>query len=740
MTGSAQPAGRPRVAETRSCSTSRPRPTCAAKVTEAWREFAGALAALLPSAAGRRARRAHPRPDRVRHRRRRLLGEHRACCDDGVSRRARGRQRRACPRATGWTAPRSPTWSRSAGRRPAWCAGSGESVRPARHRRPRPTGWPPSSPARCATCTARRTPRSSSTSCTTPRTSRSPVEPLGTARHEPRLDEELSSTSTSAGRRPALAHAAEEVMPLDERVRTVVAAMSKTDRRAAAGRHRRRHRHPGRLGDGVRPGPRQPAAGRRLLAGAHRGRADRAALREAVRADQPDADRPALLHQRHGLGVDPGVRPQLPGHPPDARRAGDDRAGRRAGRPAARRVRRQALLRRGRQAGRQASPDRRTAPACTSRDRSSAARARPARSRPCVDSVCDGLQPGVRDRPQRRRRSTSERRIRVGAGRPLPDCAIGCARPSPTSSMPLPVDPQHERAATGRHRLRRGRADCSGTTSRPVGRPVEERVRVELGLGVARAGTWYWASRAGWPGRDTSNSETWVPCTRPSVGGLLADADQPAVAGRVQVRRVAGDLQLAGDRRLGRVAQVDCVERVGLPERHHVPDRCRRTAPSRSARPCRARRPCRPAASVSPSCAQHVHRRAGRRRVAPRASGGGGHPQVTVPFGHRVLVDQPARHRCRRRRRRGRPGARGVELVDLGASGPPAGLRVAAPSHRHRPASAGRWRRTGWGRCCRRCRRRPPRRPGRRRRAPAPARSKVSTVSSRRAGVGRPAG
>ena len=62
----------------------------------------------------------------------------------------------------------------------------------------------------------------------------------------------------------------------------------------------------------------------------------------------------------------PGVRPRLPGHPPDARRAGDDRSRRRAGRPAARRVRRQAVLRRGRQAGRRSAERVATAPACTS--------------------------------------------------------------------------------------------------------------------------------------------------------------------------------------------------------------------------------------------------------------------------------------------------------------------------------------------------------------------------------------
>ena len=126
------------------------------------------------------------------------------------------------------------------------------------------------------------------------------------------LDDLDELTRAAAAGRPARL---DEALPLDEQVRTVVAAMHEDRRRAAAGRPGRRHRHPGRLGDGLRAGTRQPAAGRRLLAGAHRGRADRAALRQALRADQPDADRPALLHQRHGVGVDPGLRPQLPGRP-----------------------------------------------------------------------------------------------------------------------------------------------------------------------------------------------------------------------------------------------------------------------------------------------------------------------------------------------------------------------------------------------------------------------------------------
>src|SRR5438552_2188911 len=127
------------------------------------------------------------------------------------------------------------------------------------------------------------------------------------------------------------------------------AALVPLARRPAGGRGRR-HRDPGRFGDGLRPGTRQSRPRRRVLPGAHRGTAEREALHEAVRTDQPDADRPAVLHRRYGVGLGTGVRARLPADPPDAGRTGDDRARRRAGRPAARGVRRPPGLRRRRQA------------------------------------------------------------------------------------------------------------------------------------------------------------------------------------------------------------------------------------------------------------------------------------------------------------------------------------------------------------------------------------------------------
>jgi hypothetical protein len=56
------------------------------------------------------------------------------------------------------------------------------------------------------------------------------TEPLGTARHEPSIDEELSLDDLDGDGvlSAAVAKAADEVIPLEERVRTVLATMSKT--------------------------------------------------------------------------------------------------------------------------------------------------------------------------------------------------------------------------------------------------------------------------------------------------------------------------------------------------------------------------------------------------------------------------------------------------------------------------------------------------------------------------------
>ena len=59
-----------------------------------------------------------------------------------------------------------------------------------------------------------------------------------------------------------------------------------------------------------------------------------------------------------------------------------------------------------------------------------------------------------------------------------------------------------------------------------------------------------------------------------SVAGVhpaLPDPEQQVLADRVQVARVAGDLQLAHDLRRCSVAQVENIEGIGLTERHDVP-------------------------------------------------------------------------------------------------------------------------------------------------------------------------
>ena len=56
----------------------------------------------------------------------------------------------------------------------------------------------------------------------------------------------------------------------------------------------------------------------------------------------------------------------------------------------------------------------------------------------------------------------------------------------------------------------------------------------------------------------------------PSRARLPADAQQQARADRVQVGRVAGDLELADDPRVVGIGEVEHVQRVDLAERDHV--------------------------------------------------------------------------------------------------------------------------------------------------------------------------
>src|SRR5688500_13404153 len=58
----------------------------------------------------------------------------------------------------------------------------------------------------------------------------------------------------------------------------------------------------------------------------------------------------------------------------------------------------------------------------------------------------------------------------------------------------------------------------------------------------------------------------------PFLGRVLPEAQQQVRAERVEVGRVAADLQLAADDRVGRPGEVDDVQRIDLPERDDVAD------------------------------------------------------------------------------------------------------------------------------------------------------------------------
>ena len=135
---------------------------------------------------------------------------------------------RRCPRATGWTGRQSPTWSRSAGRRPAWSPG----------------------PANISAC---RPPRAQATQLAAllARTLRDiygaphpaflvylvhdgegepvPVEPLGTARTSSARTRTSRPTWTRRWPPPAPRLPRASVLDLAERVRTVVSTMLRTD-------------------------------------------------------------------------------------------------------------------------------------------------------------------------------------------------------------------------------------------------------------------------------------------------------------------------------------------------------------------------------------------------------------------------------------------------------------------------------------------------------------------------------
>ena len=121
---------------------------------------------------------------------------------------------------------------------------------------------------------------------------------------------------------------------------------------------------------------------------------------------------------------------------------------------------------------------------------------------------------------------------------------------------------------------------CAALPRRPVGdrhdrealrRPPQERVVVVLGLRrtSTRRGAAWCSSRG--VGRVGDVEQRDLRAEPHALGGrVLADAEQLVLADRVQVGRVAEDLQLAAHARARRVGEVERVERIGLAERHDV--------------------------------------------------------------------------------------------------------------------------------------------------------------------------
>ena len=78
-----------------------------------------------------------------------------------------------------------------------------------------------------------------------------------------------------------------------------------------------------------------------------------------------------------------------------------------------------------------------------------------------------------------------------------------------------------------------------------------------------------------------SNNENCTPTWPPRVGGdgwavagvqpALPDTEQQVLTDRVQVARVARDLQLAHDLRRCSIAKIENVEGIGLTKRHDIP-------------------------------------------------------------------------------------------------------------------------------------------------------------------------
>ena len=160
------------------------------------------------------------------------------------------------------------------------------------------------------------------------------------------------------------------------------------------------------------------------------------------------------------------------------------------------------------------------------------------------------------------------------------------------------------------------------------------------------------------------------------VGRVLADPEQQVVADRVQVGRVAGDLQLPEDARLLRDGEIERVERIDLPERDdvaHVTDEAHGVDPLALAEPADP-------AGLSEGAVPQAQRRQERLALAAPAAPPGGalgahDPQHAAVLRERPLAEQEAGHAAAAAIQRPRR-AGDVERVDGGRD---ALLRVRRP-------------------------------------------------------------
>ena len=159
---------------------------------------------------------------------------------------------------------------------------------------------------------------------------------------------------------------------------------------------------------------------------------------------------------------------------------------------------------------------------------------------------------GERPGRERRRGRTTRRPVvaeREQARRRPPACAGRQAvslRCAPRLARCPPCGRRGSRAACARLAVRRSPDDrhappaAAAPTTGTRGGRTRPRVRGQL------AERRPCAAASGSAGSATSNKEICVPVVLSLGRGLLADAEQPPVAHGMEVRRVAGDLQLAG--------------------------------------------------------------------------------------------------------------------------------------------------------------------------------------------------